>query len=73
MYFFAYRCRTKELPGNYPFAVAQKLIIKSLSTWESLAIRCFEEIHILVSDHVIKLVRLHFRKQALGGLQDVVV
>ncbi|KAG8994195.1 hypothetical protein FRB94_010066 [Tulasnella sp. JGI-2019a] len=69
----AKRCRTKELPGNYPFDVKQKFIAKALENWEAMAIRCFEEIHDLISDHVIKLVRFHFRKQALGGLQDTVV
>ncbi|KAG8853984.1 hypothetical protein FRB96_007847 [Tulasnella sp. 330] len=68
----AKRCRTRELPGSYPFAVTQKLIARSLDDWESLAARCIEEIRILVSNHVMKLVRLHFRKHILGGLHGAV-
>ncbi|KAG8877756.1 hypothetical protein FRB97_003128 [Tulasnella sp. 331] len=68
----AKRCRTKELPGSYPFAVTRKLIFKSLESWESLALHCFEEVQLLISGHVMKLVRLHFRKHVLGGLLDAV-
>ncbi|KAG8988902.1 hypothetical protein FRB94_010068 [Tulasnella sp. JGI-2019a] len=69
----AKKCRTTELPGHYPFAATRKLIARYTENWESLAIRYFEEVEVLVSDHVMDLVKLHFKKHAHGGLKDVVI
>ncbi|KAG8994196.1 hypothetical protein FRB94_010067 [Tulasnella sp. JGI-2019a] len=68
----AKQCRTKELPGHYPFVVTQKLIARFLITWESLALACFHEIHQVISEHILDLATDYFRKQSLGGLQNAV-
>lgn len=68
----AERSRTRELPGNYPFAVKVTLIDEATKTWRKLAGECFETVRDAMVDHVGRLVKEHFGKYAHGGLLDKV-
>ncbi|KIO31584.1 hypothetical protein M407DRAFT_67645 [Tulasnella calospora MUT 4182] len=68
----AKRSRTRELPGNYPFAVKEKLIVESVLQWSALAHDCFTEVKNIAVKHVIRLVEDHFKGFDHGGLKEAV-
>ncbi|KAG9043508.1 hypothetical protein FS837_009468 [Tulasnella sp. UAMH 9824] len=68
----AKRSRTRELPGNYPFAVKEKLILESVIQWSALAHDCFTEVKNIAVKHVIRLVEDHFKGYDHGGLKEAV-
>ncbi|KAF8589012.1 hypothetical protein K439DRAFT_1333756 [Ramaria rubella] len=60
---------TRELPGDYPtFAVKEELIRMSLRGWGKPMIDYFETVHTLMSQHMKRLVDLHFGKHVHSGL-----
>ena len=67
------RSRTRELPGNFPFSVKERLIIQSVKQWQDLSGDCFGEVEDLVSNHVNRLIESHFEKYEHGGLKDAVL
>ncbi|KAG8913277.1 hypothetical protein FRC01_004629 [Tulasnella sp. 417] len=68
----AKRSRTRELPGNYPFAVKEKLILESVIQWSALAQHCFTEVKAITVKHVTRLINDHFKGYDHGGLQEAV-
>ncbi|KAG8974096.1 hypothetical protein FRC05_007844 [Tulasnella sp. 425] len=68
----AKRSRTRELPGNYPFTVKEKLIVESVRQWSRLAHDCFAEVKDITVKHVIRLVADHFKGYDHGGLKEAV-
>ncbi|KAG8894787.1 hypothetical protein FRB99_001000, partial [Tulasnella sp. 403] len=66
------RSRTRELPGNYPFAVKEKLIMESVWHWRALADGCFKEVEKIVIEYVEQLIQEHFSKYSHGGLLETV-
>ncbi|KAG9043509.1 hypothetical protein FS837_009469 [Tulasnella sp. UAMH 9824] len=68
----AKRSRTRELPGNYPFAVKEKLILESIVQWSALAHACFTEVKEITVKHVLRLISDHFKGHDHGGLQEAV-
>ncbi|KAG8898578.1 hypothetical protein FRB99_007344 [Tulasnella sp. 403] len=69
---FAKKSRTRELPGNYPFAVKEKLIMESVRHWRALADGCFKEVEKIVIEYVEQLIQEHFSKYTHGGLLETV-
>ncbi|KIO31586.1 hypothetical protein M407DRAFT_19334 [Tulasnella calospora MUT 4182] len=68
----ARRSRTRELPGNYPFSVKERLILESVQQWSDLSHRCFNEVTEIVVKHIIRLVDDHFKGYNNGGLKETV-
>ncbi|KAG8913176.1 hypothetical protein FRC00_002893 [Tulasnella sp. 408] len=68
----AERSRTRELPGNYPFAVKVTYIDETIRTWPSLADKCFEKVRDIMIDHINRLVQEHFGRYTHGGLLEAV-
>ncbi|KIO22289.1 hypothetical protein M407DRAFT_28165 [Tulasnella calospora MUT 4182] len=68
----AERSRTRELPGNYPFAVKVTYIDETIRSWRDLAAKCFEKVRDITVDHVNRLVQDHFGRYEHGGLLDAV-
>ncbi|KAG8948032.1 hypothetical protein FRC04_010074 [Tulasnella sp. 424] len=68
----ARRSRTRELPGNYPFSVKERLILESVRQWSDLSHECFTEVKDIVVKHVIRVVEDHFKGHNNGGLKEAV-
>ncbi|KAG8891273.1 hypothetical protein FRC01_014793, partial [Tulasnella sp. 417] len=68
----ARRSRTRELPGNYPFSVKERLILESVRQWSALAQECFTEVKDIVVKHIIRIVEEHFKGYSNGGLKEAV-
>jgi len=68
----AKRSRTRELPGNYPFSIKERLIMESVKRWSALSKECFNEVEDIVANHVDRLIETHFAKYDHGGLKDTV-
>ncbi|KAG8918972.1 hypothetical protein FRC01_001550 [Tulasnella sp. 417] len=68
----AKRSRTRELPGNYPFSVKERLILESVQQWSALAQECFTEVKDIVVKHIIRIVEEHFKAYSNGGLKEAV-
>ncbi|KAG8987402.1 hypothetical protein FRB90_003368 [Tulasnella sp. 427] len=68
----AKRSRTRELPGNYPFSVKERLILESVNQWSDLAQECFAEVKDIVVRHIIRIVDEHFKGYNNGGLKEAV-
>ncbi|KAG8931129.1 hypothetical protein FRC01_001830 [Tulasnella sp. 417] len=68
----AERSRTRELPGNYPFAVKVTYIDETIRSWMGLAEKCFEKVRDRMIDHINRLVQNHFGRYAHGGLLETV-
>ncbi|KAG8984096.1 hypothetical protein FRB90_005571, partial [Tulasnella sp. 427] len=68
----AKRSRTRELPGNYPFSVKERLILESVNQWSDLAQECFSEVKDIVVRHIIRIVDEHFKGYNNGGLKEAV-
>ncbi|KIO31590.1 hypothetical protein M407DRAFT_218712 [Tulasnella calospora MUT 4182] len=68
----ARRSRTRELPGNYPFSVKERLILESVRQWSALAQECFTEVKDIVVKHIIRIVEEHFKGYNNGGLKEAV-
>ncbi|KAG8948034.1 hypothetical protein FRC04_010076 [Tulasnella sp. 424] len=68
----AKRSRTRELPGNYPFSVKERLILESVRQWSDLAQECFAEVKDIVVKHIIRVVEEHFKGYNNGGLKEAV-
>ncbi|KIO31592.1 hypothetical protein M407DRAFT_19341 [Tulasnella calospora MUT 4182] len=68
----AKRSRTRELPGNYPFSVKERLILESVQQWSALAQECFTEVKDIVVKHIIRIVEEHFKGYSNGGLKEAV-
>ncbi|KIO22298.1 hypothetical protein M407DRAFT_28173 [Tulasnella calospora MUT 4182] len=68
----AERSRTRELPGNYPFAVKVTYIDETIRSWRDLAAKCFEKVRDIMIDHANRLVHDHFGRYAHGGLLEAV-
>ncbi|KAG8948033.1 hypothetical protein FRC04_010075 [Tulasnella sp. 424] len=68
----ARRSRTRELPGNYPFSVKERLILESVCQWSDLAQECFTEVKDIVVKHIIRVVEEHFKGYNNGGLKEAV-
>ncbi|KAG9043513.1 hypothetical protein FS837_009473, partial [Tulasnella sp. UAMH 9824] len=68
----AKRSRTRELPGNYPFSVKERLILESVRQWSSLADECFAEVIDIVVKHTVRVVEEHFKGSNNGGLKEAV-
>ncbi|KIO31589.1 hypothetical protein M407DRAFT_19338 [Tulasnella calospora MUT 4182] len=68
----ARRSRTRELPGNYPFSVKERLILESVRQWSALAQECFTEVKDIVVKHIIRIVEEHFQGYNNGGLKEAV-
>ncbi|KAG9043510.1 hypothetical protein FS837_009470 [Tulasnella sp. UAMH 9824] len=66
----ARRSRTRELPGNYPFSVKERLILESVRQWSALAQECFTEVKDIVVKHIIRIVEEHFKGYNNGGLKE---
>ncbi|KAG8898577.1 hypothetical protein FRB99_007343 [Tulasnella sp. 403] len=69
---FSKKSRTRELPGNYPFAVKERLIMESVRHWRTLADECFKEVQKIVIEYVEQLIREHLSKYSHGGLLETV-
>ncbi|KAG8918974.1 hypothetical protein FRC01_001552 [Tulasnella sp. 417] len=68
----AKRSRTRELPGNYPFSVKERLILESVNQWSDLSHDCFREVKDIVVKHIIRVVEDHFKGYNNGGLKEAV-
>ncbi|KAG8994201.1 hypothetical protein FRB90_000509 [Tulasnella sp. 427] len=68
----AERSRTRELPGNYPFAVKVTYINETNRSWRDLAENCFGKVQDIMGDHMRRLVQDHFGRYAHGGLLEAV-
>ncbi|KAG9026861.1 hypothetical protein FS837_004487 [Tulasnella sp. UAMH 9824] len=68
----AERSRTRELPGNYPFAVKVTYIDETIRTWPNLADKCFEKVRDIMIDHINRLLQEHFGRYTHGGLLEAV-
>lgn len=66
------RSRTRELPGNYPFSVKERLILESVKQWSDLSHECFTEVKDIVVKHIIRVVEDHFKGYNNGGLKEAV-
>lgn len=64
--------RTRELPGNYPFAVKESLIRDFWTEWRAFVLRCFAKVQDILDAHVTKLVEKHFGAYVHGGLLQAV-
>lgn len=68
----AQRSRTRELPGNYPFAVKLTYIDETIRTWRDLAGGCFGKVQGIMEDHIDRLIQNHFGRYEHGGLLETV-
>lgn len=66
----AYRARTRELPGNYPFVVQESFIKTFIKQWEGPAQMLCKTVFVLLMAHIKKLVTVHFGSFGQGGLEQ---
>jgi hypothetical protein len=52
--------------------VKENLISESVKQWVALTDECFEEIRVIVTDHIDRLIQEHFAYHKYGGLLDAI-
>ncbi|QRV92126.1 dynamin central region protein [Ceratobasidium sp. AG-Ba] len=65
--------RTRELPGEFPFAVKEELIIRTIESWRVPAEEAFVRAQDIFLQRLTALVEKHFGKHAYGGLRGAVM
>ncbi|KAH7102133.1 P-loop containing nucleoside triphosphate hydrolase protein [Auriculariales sp. MPI-PUGE-AT-0066] len=68
----AKEARTRELPGNVPFAVKKHYIVLFLATWDAPTSRCFDKSLTIFTEELDRIVLKHFGRYAHGSLLEVV-
>ncbi|KAF8603999.1 hypothetical protein BDV93DRAFT_117624 [Ceratobasidium sp. AG-I] len=63
---------TRELPKNVPFIVKRKLIKRFVELWEGPTMTLLEDIELILSDYMRKLVDNFFKQHSYGGLHNAV-
>ncbi|KAF8161524.1 P-loop containing nucleoside triphosphate hydrolase protein [Crassisporium funariophilum] len=66
----AHRARTRELPGSYPFVVQQTFIKGVIREWHSPSQILCRTVYTIISEHVNKLVEVHFHDFGQGHLEQ---
>ncbi|KAI5117952.1 hypothetical protein M0805_004717 [Coniferiporia weirii] len=64
----AHQARTRELPGNVPFVVTQKIIEDGMKKWEKPVSLYFEAVQATVVEALKRLINEHFKRFEHGGL-----
>lgn len=67
------RAKTRELPDHYPFVVTKNLINNVTEQWEQPSHDLFEDIFLILSKFVAKVVGEHFGEHTKGGLQQLIM
>ncbi|THU85106.1 hypothetical protein K435DRAFT_764484 [Dendrothele bispora CBS 962.96] len=65
----AQESRTRELPGNYPYIVQERYIRQITDQWLEPAKALCDQVHVLVSEYVLRMVQEHFRDFGMGLLE----
>ncbi|KAG8921682.1 hypothetical protein FRC03_012789 [Tulasnella sp. 419] len=69
---YAERSRTREWPGDYPFAIKENIVREAIMQWEALANSCFKTVESALNGHLNQLINEHFKQEANPCLIDVV-
>jgi hypothetical protein len=59
--------------GEFPFAVKEELIIRTVKSWHQPVSAAFERAERIFLDRLTSLVDTHFGKHAFGGLRTIVM
>ncbi|KAJ1303118.1 hypothetical protein OPQ81_011319 [Rhizoctonia solani] len=65
--------RTRELPGEFPFAVIEELVKRTLELWRQPAKDVFGRAEVIFVQRLTTLVETHFGQYAHGGLRAAVL
>lgn len=64
------RARTRELPGSYPFVVQQTFIDGIIKQWNAPAQILCKTVYSILTEHIRRLVGIHFSSFGQGGLEQ---
>ncbi|KAB5588706.1 Myxovirus resistance protein [Ceratobasidium theobromae] len=64
--------RTRELPGEFPFAITEELVTRTLKSWREPVQEVFMRAERIFVQRLTSLVELHFTKHSYGGLRSTV-
>ncbi|KAG9102361.1 hypothetical protein FS749_004147 [Ceratobasidium sp. UAMH 11750] len=65
--------RTRELPGEFPFAVKQELVVRTIDSWRVPVEEVFDRAQNIFFERLTALVDKHFGNHAYGGLRAAVM
>ncbi|KAB5589117.1 Myxovirus resistance protein [Ceratobasidium theobromae] len=64
--------RTRELPGEFPFAVTEELVTQTLKSWREPVQEVFVRAERIFVQRLTSLVEHHFGKHSHGGLRGII-
>ncbi|KAG8960371.1 hypothetical protein FRC03_006610 [Tulasnella sp. 419] len=69
---YAERSRTREWPGNYPFAMKENIFREAILLWENIAKACFKTVESTLIEHLNQLINEHFKSESNVNLATAV-